>query len=154
MKIVEAGEVRQRLTMPVCIELMRHCPEGAGGGPLHPAGTLHRPAARWRKVWLYAAWLGDCFGAKVLSAFPQNAGTAYPSHLGYVMLFEAEHGSFLGMADASVITEVRTVPCPAWPPTCWPGRTPIAWPSSAREPGPLSSGRHDRRAGHPLGGGL
>lgn len=54
------------------------------------------------------ACLGDCFGAKVLSAFPQNAGTKYPSHIGYVLLFEGEHGSFLGMADAAVITEIRT----------------------------------------------
>ena len=54
------------------------------------------------------ACLGDCFGAKVLSAFPQNAGTQYPSHIGYVLLFEGEHGSFLGMADAAVITEIRT----------------------------------------------
>ena len=44
----------------------------------------------------------------MLSAFPQNAGTKYPSHIGYVLLFEGEHGSFLGMADAAVITEIRT----------------------------------------------
>lgn len=80
------------------------------------------------------AWLGDCFGAKVLSAFPQNAGTAYPSHIGYVMLFEAEHGTFLGMADASVITEVRTGAVSGVATDLLARRTPIAWRSSARGP--------------------
>ena len=108
MKIVESAEVRQRLTMPVCIELMRtalkELEEGRFTQPVRSIALL--PGGE--KFGFMPAWLGDCFGAKVLSAFPQNDGTAYPSHIGYVMLFEAEHGSFLGMADASVITEVRT----------------------------------------------
>lgn len=108
MKIVESAEVRQRLTIPVCIELMRtalkELEEGRFTQPVRSIALL--PGGE--KFGFMPAWLGDCFGAKVLSAFPQNAGTAYPSHIGYVMLFEAEHGSFLGMADASVITEVRT----------------------------------------------
>ena len=108
MKIVESAEVRRRLTMPVCIELMRtalkELEEGRFTQPVRSIALL--PGGE--KFGFMPAWLGDCFGAKVLSAFPQNAGTAYPSHIGYVMLFEAEHGSFLGMADASVITEVRT----------------------------------------------
>lgn len=56
------------------------------------------------------AYLGDndCLGAKVITAFHGNIGTEYPSHMGYVMMFESTHGSFLGMADCSVITEVRT----------------------------------------------
>lgn len=56
------------------------------------------------------AWLGDndCLGAKVITAFHGNIGTEYPSHMGYVMMFESVHGSFLGMADCSVITEIRT----------------------------------------------
>ncbi len=108
MKIIEAQEVRQRLTMPVCIELMctalRELETGAWSQPLRSIALL--PGGE--KFGFMPAWLGDCFGAKVLSASPKNAGTAYPSHIGYVMLFESEHSTFLGMADASVITEVRT----------------------------------------------
>lgn len=56
------------------------------------------------------AYLGDddCFGAKILTAFPGNAGTEYPSHIGYVMMFDAQHGTVLGMADANAITKIRT----------------------------------------------
>ena len=108
MKIVEAAEARRRLTMPVCIDLMRtafrELEEGRYTQPLRSIAIL--PGGE--KFGFMPAYLGDCFGAKVLSAFPQNAGTDYPSHIGYVMLFESQHGSFLGMADASVITEVRT----------------------------------------------
>lgn len=108
MKIVQAEEVRQRLTMPECIELMRtslrELEAGTYTQPLRSIALL--PGGE--KFGFMPAYLGDCFGAKVLSAFPQNAGTEYPSHIGYILLFESTHGSFLGMADASVITEIRT----------------------------------------------
>ena len=108
MKIVQAEEVRQRLTMPECIALMRtslrELEAGTYTQPLRSIALL--PGGE--KFGFMPAYLGDCFGAKVLSAFPQNAGTEYPSHIGYVLLFESTHGSFLGMADASVITEIRT----------------------------------------------
>lgn len=108
MKIVEAAEARERLTMPACIDLMRTSLRELEAGryiqPLRSIAIL--PGGE--KFGFMPAYLGDCFGAKVLSAFPQNAGTGYPSHIGYVMLFESQHGTFLGMADASVITEVRT----------------------------------------------
>lgn len=108
MKIVQAEEVRQRLTMPECIELMRtslrELEAGTYTQPLRSIALL--PGGE--KFGFMPAYLGECFGAKVLSAFPQNAGTEYPSHIGYVLLFESTHGSFLGMADASVITEIRT----------------------------------------------
>ena len=108
MTIVEAAEVRQRLTMPVCIDLMRTSLRELEAGnytqPLRSIALL--PGGE--KFGFMPACLGDCFGPKVLSAFPQNAGTKYPSHIGYVLLFEGEHGSFLGMADAAVITEIRT----------------------------------------------
>lgn len=108
MRIVEAEEARQRLSMSVCLDLMRtalrELEMGNWTQPVRSIALL--PGGE--KFGFMPAYLGNCFGAKVLSAFPQNAGTAYPSHIGYVMLFEAEHGSFIGMADASVITEIRT----------------------------------------------
>lgn len=108
MKIIEAREVRQRLTMPVCIDLMRNAlRELEAGNWSQPVRSIV-PLPGGEKFGFMPAWLGDCFGAKVLSASPKNAGTQYPSHIGYVMLFESEHSTFLGMADASVITEIRT----------------------------------------------
>jgi alanine dehydrogenase len=47
-------------------------------------------------------------GAKVISVFPDNHGTALDSHQGAVLLFEAERGSLVAIMDASSITAIRT----------------------------------------------
>lgn len=108
MKIVDAEEVRRRLTMPVCLDLMKtallELEKGNWMQPMRSIAML--PGGE--KFGFMPAWTGDCYGAKVLTACPRNEGTPYPSHIGYVMMFDGEHGEFLGMADASVITEIRT----------------------------------------------
>jgi len=110
MQIVEAREVREKLTPRVCVQLMKRAlialESGAASQPQRSIVKLPQGEA----FGFMPAYMGldDCFGAKVITAFPQNAGTGYPSHMGYVMLFESRYGSLLGMADASVITEVRT----------------------------------------------
>ena len=110
MRIVEAKEARERLTPEVCIGLMREAlialESGRADQPLRSIVRL----PDGESFGFMPAYLGpdDCFGAKVITAFHKNLGTAYPSHMGYVMLFESQHGSFVGMADGSVITEVRT----------------------------------------------
>lgn len=110
MRIVEAKEARERLTMEACIPLMRTALCALeDGSALQPPRTICQ-LPEGRSFGFMPAYLGEagCLGAKVITAFPGNAGTAYPSHLGYVMVFESEHGTFQGMADCSVVTEVRT----------------------------------------------
>lgn len=126
MTIVEAAEVRQRLTMPVCIDLMRTSLRELEAGnytqPLRSIALL--PGGE--KFGFMPACLGDCFGAKVLSAFPQNAGTKYPSHIGYVLLFEGKHGASWEWPTRRS-TEIRTGAvsgrCHR---ACWPGPMPTA----------------------------
>src|SRR5262249_50156911 len=48
------------------------------------------------------------FGVKLVSLFPRNAGTGLSSHLGVVVLFEAEHGQPVALLDAGAITAIRT----------------------------------------------
>ena len=110
MKIVEAQEVRRRLTVPVCLDLMRDAlAQLARGQADQPPRSICRfpgdNAFGFMPAWLAG---GGFFGAKVITAFPGNHGTAYPSHMGYVLIFETEHGSMVGMAGAWVITEIRT----------------------------------------------
>jgi ornithine cyclodeaminase/alanine dehydrogenase-like protein (mu-crystallin family) len=110
MRIVEAAEARERLTMDVCIPLMREALVALESGQATQPPRSICALPHDRSFGFMPAYMGDgdCLGAKVITAFPQNAGTEYPSHMGYVMIFEAEHGSFVGMADCSVVTEVRT----------------------------------------------
>lgn len=110
MKIVERDEVFQRLDMKTCIGLMREALMALETGKaMQPMRSICK-LPQGESFGFMPAYLGkeDCFGAKVLSAFPQNVGTEYPSHIGYVMIFESTHGACLGMADAGAITQIRT----------------------------------------------
>ena len=47
-------------------------------------------------------------GAKVITVFPGNNATSLDSHLGVVLLFEAEMGRLVAIIDASSVTAIRT----------------------------------------------
>jgi alanine dehydrogenase len=50
----------------------------------------------------------SALGAKVITVFPGNESTPLDSHLGVVLLFEAEMGQLLAIIDASSVTAIRT----------------------------------------------
>jgi ornithine cyclodeaminase/alanine dehydrogenase-like protein (mu-crystallin family) len=50
----------------------------------------------------------ECFGVKLVSLIPRNKPPQYSSHLGLVLLFEAEHGCPVALVDAAEITAIRT----------------------------------------------
>jgi ornithine cyclodeaminase/alanine dehydrogenase-like protein (mu-crystallin family) len=47
-------------------------------------------------------------GAKVITVFPGNHGTAFDSHQGAVLLFDPHHGTLAAVLDATPITTIRT----------------------------------------------
>src|SRR6516164_6758324 len=51
---------------------------------------------------------GDAFGAKLVTLFPQNAGTALPTHQGVIVIFNSATGEPIAMMDGRLITEMRT----------------------------------------------
>ena len=110
MRIVEKAEVFEKLTMEKCIEVMH----GAfikleSGKCVQPPRTIHALDGV-NMFGFMPAYLGkgDYFGAKVINACSANIGTKYPSHVGYVIIFEAEHGTVAGMVEAGSITQIRT----------------------------------------------
>ena len=46
--------------------------------------------------------------SKLVSLFPQNAGTAVPTHQAVIVAFDPENGSPVALMDATYITEART----------------------------------------------
>jgi len=50
----------------------------------------------------------ECFGVKLVSLIPRNKPPQYSSHLGLVLLFEADHGQPVALLDAAQITAIRT----------------------------------------------
>lgn len=110
MFIIEADEVRKKLTMEICMDLMKEVlSDFEQGKCVQPIRSIHL-FPQEHMFGFMPAWLGDgkYFGAKIINACHRNMGTQYPSHAGYVMMFEATHGMPLGLVDASTITQIRT----------------------------------------------
>ncbi len=110
MKIVEEQEARERLDMSTCIQLMREALIALETGDATMPARSIDVLPGGTKFGFMPAYLGRAgrFGAKVVAAVPGNAAAGYPSHTGYVVMFDAAHGEVVGLADCSVITEVRT----------------------------------------------
>lgn len=51
---------------------------------------------------------GDIMGAKLVTLYPGNAGTALPTHQGIIALLRATTGEPIAMMDGRLITEMRT----------------------------------------------
>lgn len=109
MKCIEAQVVFEKLTIPACIDLMRSAlmdlDSGSSTMPVRSGMGLAKGGLAFMPASLGAQGV---FGAKVLSVYPANARDGYPSHQGYVMLFDEMHGTPLALADAAAITEIRT----------------------------------------------
>lgn len=111
IRVLDAAAIRAVLSMDRCIGLMRRAFEMvATGETIQPVRqALATPDGRGVVGWMpgYTArpeWLG----IKVISVFPGNFGTAYGSHQGVVLLFEAAHGSPVAVLEAGALTAIRT----------------------------------------------
>ena len=97
--------------MSECIELMRRAmialSEGRAVVPLRSLMVM--PDARGM-LGSMPGYLADpeCFGVKLVSLMPHNKPPRHSSHLGLVVLFEAEHGCPVAIVDAAEITAIRT----------------------------------------------
>ena len=110
MKIIEKNEVFEKLEMKTCIDLMAQALKDlASGKAYQPIRAMYKLPGN-ETFGFMPAYLGSdsVYGAKVVVACPQNIGTPYPSHSGYVMIFDAQHGQVQGLADAGAITQIRT----------------------------------------------
>lgn len=109
--VVSQAEVRRRLPMGECMELMVQVLSALARGeallPLRQVLLMPGGAGAFASM---PAWLGDppAVGLKVLTVFPGNHGTELDSHQGAVLLFETERGCLVSIQDASAITAIRT----------------------------------------------
>jgi alanine dehydrogenase len=111
--LLSGHDVRALLPMNECIGVM----EGAlrsvtDGSSVLPLRTVMRldgtPNAFAAMPAVVGKGAGASLGAKIITVFPGNDATPYDSHIGVVLLFDAEHGKLLAIADASSITAIRT----------------------------------------------
>lgn len=111
IRVLRGTEVRRLLPMAECVELMHRT---------MIAVSERRVVLPLRSVMVMPGELGmlgnmpgyiaepECFGVKLVSLIPRNKPPQYSSHLGLVLLFEAEHGCPVALLDAAEITAIRT----------------------------------------------
>jgi ornithine cyclodeaminase len=109
--VLSQEQVRALLPMRTCMELV------ARALAAHARGETDNPLRRGMRVSGSSNLIGmmpgalrspPALGLKVVGVFPGNHGSAYDSHQGVVMLFDPEHGTPVGIFDASEITAIRT----------------------------------------------
>jgi ornithine cyclodeaminase len=109
--VVGQAEVRRRLPMGECMELMAQVLGALARGetllPLRQVLLLPGGKGAFASM---PAWIADppAVGLKVLTVFPGNHGSELDSHQGAVLLFETERGRLVSIQDASSITAIRT----------------------------------------------
>lgn len=108
MKIIEEEQVRKLLTPEKCMAVMKKTLMDLELGKCVMPQRLICRLPNTAALGFMPAYTGDYFGAKVITAYEPNMGTGYPSHIGYVMLFESRHCTVCGMIEAGSITEIRT----------------------------------------------
>jgi ornithine cyclodeaminase/alanine dehydrogenase-like protein (mu-crystallin family) len=111
--LISGADVRALLPMNECIEVMvsalRSVTDGSSVLPLRTVLRLDgTPNAFAAMPAVVGKGAGASLGAKIITVFPGNDSTPYDSHIGVVLLFDAEHGKLLAIADASSITAIRT----------------------------------------------
>lgn len=111
IRILRGVEVRQLLPMGECIDLMQQTMIAVSEGRvvLPMRSILVMPGDRGM-MGMMPGYLAEpeCFGVKLVSLMPRNKPPQYSSHLGLVLLFEAEHGQPVALIDAAEITAIRT----------------------------------------------
>lgn len=111
IRLLRAAEVRRLLPMAACIDLMERTMIAVSEGrALVPLRWILALPDKRGMMGIMPGYLSDpeCFGIKLLSLMAQNKPPQYSSHLGLVLLFEAEHGQPLALLDGATITAVRT----------------------------------------------
>jgi len=109
--VLKESDVESLLSMPKCIELMEAALASLARGevvlPLRPVFRIPDSNNFFGVMPAYSASL-KAIGAKLISVFPDNHGTALDSHQGAVALFDGKTGSIVSIMDASSITAIRT----------------------------------------------
>ena len=78
------------------------------GKVLQPVRTILPVAEHHGFFGVMPAVYGGVMGAKLVTLYPGNAGTALPTHQGIIALLRATTGEPLAMMDGRLITEMRT----------------------------------------------
>jgi ornithine cyclodeaminase/alanine dehydrogenase-like protein (mu-crystallin family) len=110
LRIIGREEVKRRLTYDVAIPIVRDAMIAFSRGETKQLlrSILSLSDGRLFGVMPGALGAGGAFGAKLISAFADNAAKGKQSHQGLVVLFDPDSGAPVCLVDAGEITAIRT----------------------------------------------
>ncbi len=106
MHYFEETEVRERLRVPDLIAAMRRVMMELSAGKWQQ--PLRGVLAQHGGFFGVMPASGKSMGIKMVTYYPGNAGTALPTHMAVVALFDPRTGEPLALMDGRYITEMRT----------------------------------------------
>jgi ornithine cyclodeaminase/alanine dehydrogenase-like protein (mu-crystallin family) len=110
MRLIDREEVARRLTYEVCLPIVREAMIAFSKGETLQLLRSILPLSEGRMFGVMPGAMGAraCFGAKLISVFPENFARGIQSHQGVVVLFDPETGAPVCVVHAGEITAVRT----------------------------------------------
>ncbi len=108
MEYMSKEEVLERLLPKTCIDIMHDTFLSFANGRFEQYLRTAQPLPQGNIFGFMPAYLGEWFGAKLITVFPQNHSAGLPSHQGIVLLFDSATGTLRFAADGDAITAVRT----------------------------------------------
>jgi ornithine cyclodeaminase/alanine dehydrogenase-like protein (mu-crystallin family) len=112
VRVLTSQDLERVLSFPVCIdEMQRAMIATSERRCVLPLRQFMPVPDRAGKLGLMPGYLGgddECFGVKVVSKFERAAGDPHGSHVGAVLLFDAETGLLQALLEGGTLTAIRT----------------------------------------------
>ena len=109
MIYLDEARVRARLHWDPLIAAMERALAAFSSGRVgQPVRTVLAVEENRRYFGIMPAVSDDVMGAKLVSFYPGNEGTEFPTHNGLIVLFDTRTGEPLAAMDGRLITEMRT----------------------------------------------
>jgi ornithine cyclodeaminase len=111
MRVLNRGAVERALPIADCIAAVEQAMVATSAGEADLPLRTHLPIRGSKgKLVVMPGMLGPLrvFGLKIVSKFPRPAGDPHGSHVGMVIIFDADNGLPLAMLEGGVLTEIRT----------------------------------------------
>lgn len=110
MRFIGADEIRQKLTYPACIGVMREAMSRLSSGKTRQMLRNILPLDEGRMFGVMAGTLGPGgpFGSKLVCVTPERSQGGPPSHQGAVVIFDPASGAPLCQLEAGMVTAIRT----------------------------------------------
>ena len=109
MLVITEADVARVLTWDVLVPAMEHALAALSAGTvIQPVRHMLAVEEAKRYLAVMPAVTDTAMGAKLVSIYPGNEGTCWPTHSAAILLLDPAHGEPLAVVEGRIITEMRT----------------------------------------------